>query len=388
MPVLRSLDLFSGIGGMTHALRGLARPVAYCEVEPFAQDVLRANMRRKWLPTAPICPDVRALDAAWLKAQGVRAADVDLITAGFPCTGMSIAGPKDGFKNPETRLFYELLRIVDVTRPKLILLENSPHIVAMGRKGVGEVLAQLHKRGYEVRYMTYRASDAGAPHHRNRWYCVALLPSLIGTALRVSGGAAGTKLAPHGWTRPPARTVPTKPPTWKGQMHGLGMAVVPDVVRIACVYLLGASNDPWGASVKVEDAVSRDGGVVNGGAPYPDAGVMHIRAAAGAVRPIDALKLGRARDYKVVLDPNAYKTSKPPSSQATSGFITHVIHNTHWGTPIPNHTWPSNYLTERNCRMLNVQIRFERSTLHREHPASTQFVEWMMGYPTKWTAAT
>lgn len=50
---LRTLDLFSGIGDMTLALEGLARPLAYCEADAFCQRVLKARMADGDLPAAP-----------------------------------------------------------------------------------------------------------------------------------------------------------------------------------------------------------------------------------------------------------------------------------------------------------------------------------------------
>ena len=54
--MLRSLDLFSGIGGFTHGLRDLAKPVAYCEIDPDAIEILKACMGTDRLAEAPICP--------------------------------------------------------------------------------------------------------------------------------------------------------------------------------------------------------------------------------------------------------------------------------------------------------------------------------------------
>lgn len=80
MPPLRSLDLFSGIGGITHALRGLGiAPEAYCELNPHAVDVLRERMRVGDLPTAVVHPDVTTLSSKHFKTK------IDLIAAGFPC---------------------------------------------------------------------------------------------------------------------------------------------------------------------------------------------------------------------------------------------------------------------------------------------------------------
>lgn len=83
--MIRSLDLFTGVGGFAHALRDLAEPVAYCEIDEHAIAVLRTRMADGSLPSAPICPDVASLTATWLEEQ--NSGPVDLITAGFPCQG-------------------------------------------------------------------------------------------------------------------------------------------------------------------------------------------------------------------------------------------------------------------------------------------------------------
>lgn len=90
--MLRSLDLFSGIGGFSHALRGIARPVAYCEIDSFATSVLRARMAGGDLPEAPLCPDIVQLNRSWLDANADGGAEVDVVTAGFPCQGFSRLG--------------------------------------------------------------------------------------------------------------------------------------------------------------------------------------------------------------------------------------------------------------------------------------------------------
>lgn len=85
--LLRSLDLFSGLGGITHALRGVALPAAYCEIDPFATSVLAARMADGSLPAAPLCPDVGVLNAAWLRANNDNNNTqplVDMVVGGFP----------------------------------------------------------------------------------------------------------------------------------------------------------------------------------------------------------------------------------------------------------------------------------------------------------------
>lgn len=79
MPLLKSLDLFSGCGGITHALRGMATPVLYCEREDSCVATLTHLMKSRKLPTAPVHPDVQTLKGKPLRGK------VDMIVGGWPC---------------------------------------------------------------------------------------------------------------------------------------------------------------------------------------------------------------------------------------------------------------------------------------------------------------
>ena len=77
--MLKSLDLFSGVGGITHGLRGLATPVMYCEKDPDCHVVLKKLMKQGRIPKAPLHDDVAKLTTRSLPAKP------DMIVAGFPC---------------------------------------------------------------------------------------------------------------------------------------------------------------------------------------------------------------------------------------------------------------------------------------------------------------
>lgn len=68
---LRSLDLFSGIGGLILALQGVAEPSAFCDIDPAAQAVLEDRIARRLPPDAPVCTDVPSLAA---RPQGTQSA--------------------------------------------------------------------------------------------------------------------------------------------------------------------------------------------------------------------------------------------------------------------------------------------------------------------------
>ncbi len=381
--MLRTLDVFAGIGGFTHALRGLAAPAAYCESDEDARCVLRANMKAGRLPTAPICPDIRELDAAWLRGHKIAAREVDAVMGGFPCTGMSVVGKRAGFANAETALFYELLRVVDLTRPSIVYLENSPHILALGNAGVGEVTRQLQRRGYDVRFTVLGAFEIGAPHRRRRWFCLAMKPALVGRTLKSS-----LPYRPYLWdaAREPARTIAVVPVRWRQRLERLGLSVVPDVVRYAFARLAGGY--PAHVSVRglcdvairpVADSIQRAHSKGDEHTPH-----MHFTAD-GRAHDIHASFHTRIRDYHLVLDPSKYKANTPPSSTTRTALVTHPLHRTHWATVIPAVAGMRNYLTERTQSLLDVQVRFEACTKHRQHRLSPEFAEWLMGFPLDWT---
>lgn len=78
---LKSLDLFSGIGGLTYSLSDVCDPVAYCEIDNNCQRLLRHNMDRGYLPRAPIFSDVTVIGTKGFEVQE----PFDIVVGGSPC---------------------------------------------------------------------------------------------------------------------------------------------------------------------------------------------------------------------------------------------------------------------------------------------------------------
>lgn len=163
---LKVLDLFSGIGGFSLGLKrtGGFQTVGYCEIDPYCQQVLLARMHDGNLDSAPICPDVRALDGGpWYGC-------VDLICGGFPCQDISIAGKKTGIDGERSGLYKEIVRLVRQVRPAYVLMENSPNLLA---GGLGRVLGELASSGYDAEWDVIPACAVGARHIRERIWILA-----------------------------------------------------------------------------------------------------------------------------------------------------------------------------------------------------------------------
>lgn len=170
--MLNGVDLFSGIGGLSLALRDYVRPLAYCEIDRYAQSVLLSRMADGQLYTAPIWDDVRTLTGDMLPAL-----HVDIVYGGFPCQDISAAGSRTGLEGKRSGLVFEALRLIKETWPAYVFFENVPAIRTRGAERVGKELAQL---GYDSRWGLLSAYDVGAPHRRERWWMLAAHTDSVG----------------------------------------------------------------------------------------------------------------------------------------------------------------------------------------------------------------
>ena len=158
---LRLLDTFAGIGGFSYAaeqLLGGFKTTQFVEIEPYCQKVLKKH----W-PNVPIHDDIKTFTASPFQ--------FDCITGGFPCQDVSLAGQQRGITR-ETRsgLFYELIRIIRMVRPKYVLLEN---VAALLNNGMGIVLGELSEIGYDAEWKVISARERGACHLRSRVWIIA-----------------------------------------------------------------------------------------------------------------------------------------------------------------------------------------------------------------------
>lgn len=163
----KTMHLFAGIGGGLLADLILGHtPVVAIEWDAYACKVLRERAADGWFPGLSVWEgDVRLFDPSEYTAK------VDCIHAGFPCQDISVAGKQAGVsEGTRSGLYREVLRIAGVVRPKQLFLENVSAILS---NGLGTVLGDLAALGYDCRWLCIRASDVGAPHHRDRWFALA-----------------------------------------------------------------------------------------------------------------------------------------------------------------------------------------------------------------------
>lgn len=371
---LTSLDLFSGIGGLTFALEGFAKPLLYCDNSEAAIQVLHTLMGKRALPKAHVHNDVVTLNARMLRGK-----KVDLIVGGFPCVGFSPVGKREGFGNRQSGLYDEILRLVNTLKPKLVFLENVPAVLQMG---MDEICHDFDKNGYDLRWCTLSAKQFGAPHVRKRWFCLALKRGVDPILVK---SVQDVEICKKTWTRnEPQRMLHIHKKEHGTRAGLLGNSVVPYCVRYAFLYLLFGFREvelkPSTlaiASIDMNIAVEQK-------SKYGQRGFM-INGKLYKVKKDNTPQLGK--DYKIVLDPKIFKGEDAVSPLCSSPRILTPFRLKSWATPRHGMTSTSNVLTERSTRDLPTQLRFDRNTPNhlRSGHVNARWIEWMMGYPRDWT---
>ena len=158
--VMNELALFAGAGGGILGGKLLGwRTVCAVEWEPYPASVLCARQNDKILPPFPIWDDVQTFDGhAW---RGI----VDVVSGGFPCQDISVAGKGTGITGERSGMWREMARIISEVQPKYVFVENSPMLTV---RGLGTVLGDLSEMGFNAEWGVISAAAVGAPHQRDR----------------------------------------------------------------------------------------------------------------------------------------------------------------------------------------------------------------------------
>ena len=175
---MRVLSLFSGIGGLDLAAEWAGmETVAFCEIEPFAVQVLERRF-----PAIENHGDITRFTNRTLRELGGSPfhrfkcpADyngtIDVIHGGFPCQDLSVAGKQAGLEGARSGLWFEMLRVIAECRPAFVLAENVRGAVNLA---LDTVYSNLVGEGYKVYPYVIPASAVGAPHKRERLFVVGV----------------------------------------------------------------------------------------------------------------------------------------------------------------------------------------------------------------------
>ena len=163
-----AVSLFAGVGGFDLALeRQGVKVVASVEIDKKAQGVLRRHF-----PDSTIFGDISGVTGEQLIAAGFIPT-TGIITGGFPCQDLSVAGKRAGLGGSRSGLFWEICRLLDETRAQNFILENVPGLLSSnGGKDMAVVVEALVERGYRIAWRVLDAQHFGVPQRRRRVFIV------------------------------------------------------------------------------------------------------------------------------------------------------------------------------------------------------------------------
>ncbi len=176
MELMKVCSLFSGCGGID---KGVIGGFSYLEKkfsrnpfeivyavdnDKYAVDIYNQNFAHK-----SVCEDIKNISEYSLP-------DHDLLLGGFPCQSFSIVAqnpPRLGYKDERGKLFFEVVRILKVRKPRFFILENVKGLLSANKKmAFPIIIKELESSGYKVKYKVLNAFDFGVPQKRERVFII------------------------------------------------------------------------------------------------------------------------------------------------------------------------------------------------------------------------
>jgi DNA (cytosine-5)-methyltransferase 1 len=161
---LTHFSTFTGIGGIDLSAEWAGfETVGQCEIDPFCQKVLAKH----W-PDVSRWSDIHEVTGESVRRRGIQG--ITLLSGGFPCQDISIAGKGAGLDGERSGLWFEMFRVIRELQPVWVIAENVGELV---RRGLDRVLDGLEDAGYQGWPFLLEAADVGAWHKRERIFIVA-----------------------------------------------------------------------------------------------------------------------------------------------------------------------------------------------------------------------
>lgn len=169
---MKFIDMFAGIGGFRSGLEQAGHKcIGYIEWDKFARQSYQAMYDTQGEFTND---DIQ-------ETKGIELPDADLWTFGSPCTNISIAGNRKGLKGNQSRMFFEVIRLLkerirgEKSLPKILIMENVKNLLSSNEgRDFAEVLTQMDSVGYDAEWSVFNSSDV-VPQNRERVYIIGHL---------------------------------------------------------------------------------------------------------------------------------------------------------------------------------------------------------------------
>ena len=160
---MNHLDLFSGIGGFSLGLQQAGiEPnwIGYSDIDKYANKVFKRRF-----------PNAKELGSI-TNLQPKDLPEIDLITFGFPCQDLSIAGKRGGLKANRSSLFFEAIKFIRIKKPKYFIFENVKGIFSSNKgQDFDIILRSIADIGYDGEWQLCNTRWF-LPQNRERIYLI------------------------------------------------------------------------------------------------------------------------------------------------------------------------------------------------------------------------
>lgn len=254
---MKFVGTFEGIGGFTRGFEAAGMTsLGHVEIDPNCQKVLEHH----W-PGLLIGEDI-------CDVSGASIGRPDLVCGGFPCQDLSIAAPhRKGLDGARSGLYFEFvrlveehLRLVDATRPRWVVLENTPGLLASnGGRDMDAVVRGLEDLGYGWAFRVVDSRYTGSAQRRQRVLVVGHRGGDPRPAWEVLGDTGASFQADH---PRPVSGAPSGPQALVGAADGSGVVPFRKSARARASIAKGG-YETWVPSEFANTLTGFDGGGVN-----------------------------------------------------------------------------------------------------------------------------
>lgn len=162
------VDLFAGIGGFRIPLEELGgKCLGYSEIDKEAIKVYQKNFISYINSEERYLGDITKLHKLPF--------EMDVLAGGVPCQPWSIAGKLQGLNDPRGQLWIDVFRVVEANQPKGFIFENVKGLTEpRNRRSLEDIIYNLKRCGYEVKFQVLNSYDFGLPQDRDRVFIVGI----------------------------------------------------------------------------------------------------------------------------------------------------------------------------------------------------------------------
>lgn len=233
----RSIELFAGAGGLALGLEKAGfNTVALNEIDKDACATLKKNR-----------PNWNVVEGDISKINFAEYHNLDFLSGGFPCQAFSYAGNKLGFEDTRGTLFFELARVIQETKPKVVLCENVRGLLAHDHgKTLATIKHVIKELGYTlIEPKVLKAIFYKVPQKRERLFLVCIRNDL-------------DKYNNFTWPAPFHRILTLRDALKKGVLYNTDCPAAPGQIYPERKRVILSMIPPGGYWVDLPDAIQRE----------------------------------------------------------------------------------------------------------------------------------